>query len=127
MVLIVDDNQDEVVIMKRILSRIGPGVRVEAALDGKDALSFLRSGRELPSLVLLDLKMPGLDGFEVLCAMREDARTKDIPVVVVSSSSLERDEEASFASGAVDFVHKTLDMDKFSEDIAHLLNRWLKK
>jgi CheY-like chemotaxis protein len=127
MVLIVDDNQDEVVIMKRILSRIGRDIRVEAALGGNEALSFLRSGRELPSLVLLDLKMPGLDGFDLLSAMREDARTKDIPVVVVSSSSLEYDEKRSLASGAVGFIHKALDMDKFREDITHLLNRWLKK
>jgi DNA-binding response OmpR family regulator len=69
--------------------------------------------------------MPGMSGFDVLREIRADARTKHIPVIVVTSSSLESDEKDAREAGADGFNHKALDMDQFSEDINFILDRWL--
>src|SRR5512139_3210869 len=98
-VLIVDDNPSDVVITKMVLSGIDHNIKVEAAFRGEDALERLRSGEVLPSLILLDLKMPGMSGLDFLRKLRADERMKHIPVIVVTSSSLETDEEGSYAAG----------------------------
>lgn len=125
-VLIVDDNPSEVVITKMVLSGIDHNIRVEVALRGEDALERLRSGEVLPSLILLDLKMPGMSGLDFLRELRADERMKHIPVIVVTSSSLEADEKWACAAGADGFLHKAFDIDKFSKDIKSFVDRWLK-
>lgn len=125
-VLIVDDNPNDVVITKMVLSRIDHNMKVEAAFRGEDALELLRSGEVLPSLIFLDLKMPGMSGLDFLRKLRADERMKHIPVIVVTSSSLEADEKGSYAAGADGFLHKAFDIDKFSKDIKSFVDRWLK-
>jgi CheY-like chemotaxis protein len=124
-VLIIDDSKDDVLITKRVLSKIRPEIRTEVASSGSDGLTLLRNAGELPALILLDLKMPGMSGFDMLRLIRADAHMKDIPVVVVTSSSLEADEKQSYTSGANGFLHKAIDTDQFTGDIRHLLERWL--
>jgi CheY-like chemotaxis protein len=124
-VLIVDDNPNDVVIAKMVLTRIDHDMKVEAAFGGEDALERLRSGDVLPSLILLDLKMPGMSGFDFLRKLRADERIKHIPVIVVSSSSLQADEKGSYSAGADGFLHKAFDMDKFSNDMKSFVERWL--
>jgi len=124
-ILIIDDSNDDVLITKRVLSKIRPEVRTEVASSGNAGLTLLRQARELPGLILLDLKMPGMSGFDTLRLIRTDAHMKNIPVVVVTSSTLEADKEQSYTSGANGFLHKAIDIDQFTKDIRHLLEHWL--
>lgn len=126
-VLIVDDNPDDIEITKRVLSKQELGITVETAPRGEVALEHLRDGKALPALILLDLKMPGMSGFDTLREIRADSRLKNIPVIVVTSSALESDMKEAYASGADSFLHKSFDIDQFSKDIMHILERWLKK
>ncbi len=125
--LIIDDNEDDILITERVLSKIAPEVKREVAKNGETGLALLRDGRPLPELILLDLKMPGMSGFDVLRQIRADARLKHIPVVVVTSSALEADEKEAGRAGADSFLHKAFDMDQFSRDIEPLLKRYLKE
>lgn len=124
-ILIVDDNPDDIEIARRILAKSRSDVRVEEANRGEAALELLRDGKERPSLILLDLKMPGMNGIDTLRKIRSDEKLKDIPVVILTSSSLESDRKESFDAGADAFVHKAFDINQFSEDIKCILDRWL--
>ncbi len=126
-ILIIDDNENEVILTRRVLSRIVPGIRTEAAHSGEAGLAFLRSAEALPSLVLLDLKMPGMGGINTLGQIRADGRLRSIPVIVVTNSSLESDRRESLEGGADAFLHKSFDLDLFAEDIRVALERWLGK
>ena len=125
-ILIIDDNLDDVEITKRTLARIDRELTVETALRGETALELLRLEQALPALILLDLKMPGMSGFDTLRKIRADERLKHIPVIIVTSSSLETDEKAGFDAGADAFLHKAFDIDRFSSDLKSLLKCHLK-
>ena len=124
-ILIIDDNPDDVEITQIILARIDPEVRVDTAPRGEVALELLRSGKALPSLILLDLKMPGMSGFDALRKIRADERMKHIPVVIVTSSSLESDEKEGYEAGADGFLHKAFDIEQFGIDIKSVLERFM--
>lgn len=124
-VLIIDDNQDDVLIAKRVLSRLKRSIRTEVAPGGTEGLSLLSGEETLPALILLDLKMPGMDGVEVLRRIRGDGRLKDIPVVVLTHSALESDVAACYKAGANGVLHKAFDIDRFSREIGAVLERWL--
>jgi CheY-like chemotaxis protein len=124
-ILIIDDNEDDVLLMKLVLSKNGRDLRTEFALSGEAGLALIRGGKMLPELILLDLKMPGMDGIEVLRKIREDMTLSHIPVVIVTHSDMESDQQASIKAGADSFLHKASDLDHFKEDIEHILNRWL--
>ncbi len=126
-VLIIDDSQDDILIAERIFSKIRPDVRTETAFSGKAGLDCLRHMKALPALILLDLKMPGMSGFDTLREIRSDERLKKIPVIIVTSSALESDVKEAYATGADSFIHKAFDLDHFSDDIERALERWLKK
>jgi CheY-like chemotaxis protein len=125
-ILIIDDNPDDVEITKISLARIDPEVRVETALRGEAALELLQGGTALPSLILLDLKMPGMSGFDFLRKIRADERLKHVPVVIVTSSALEADEKKSYETGADGFLHKAFDITQFTAGLERLLKRWMK-
>ena len=114
-ILLVEDDRDEVNVALRALDRAGLDVAVEVANDGLEALEVLglepdgRVAPLRPSVVFLDLKMPRVDGWEVLRRMREHPRTADLPVVVLSSSDRPEDIERSYALGANSFVVKRFD------------------
>ncbi len=124
-VLIIDDNQDDVLIAKRVLSRLERGIRTEIASSGEEGLAFLGREKTLPALVLLDLKMPGMDGVEVLRRIRSDQRLKIVPVVVVTHSALESDVTACLEAGANVVLHKAFDIELFRKEIEAVLDRWL--
>jgi DNA-binding response OmpR family regulator len=81
----------------------------------------------LPSLILLDLKMPGMSGFDTLRIIRADKLMKHIPVIIVTSSSLEADKKMGYETGADGFLHKAFDIDQFERDLKSMLERWLHK
>ena len=123
-ILIIDDSEDDVLLTKMVLSKLGWSIRTEFALSGEEGLAFLRDGTELP-LVLLDLKMPGMDGIDVLRAIRADERLYPIPVIIVTHSDLESDREASYQSGANSFLNKSVDLGQFTQNIRSELEKWV--
>jgi two-component system response regulator len=124
-VLIIDDSEDDVLLTKMVLSKLGQKIRAESASSGEEGLVFLRDGTELPALVLLDLKMPGMDGIDVLRAIRADDRLCPIPVIIVTHSDLESDREASYQSGANSFLNKSVDLGQFTQNIRSELEKWV--
>jgi two-component system, response regulator len=125
-IMVVDDDPDDMEITRRILARTRREMIVTQVPRGETALALLRESRELPSLMLLDLKMPGMSGIDTLRRMREDEGLKHIPVVIVTNSTLESDRNAALNAGADGFIHKDFDMDQFGRDMKALLDRWLK-
>ncbi len=133
LILLVEDNQNDELLMLRALKKNHILNRVIVARDGVEALDYLFSTGEyagkdaepLPQLILLDLKLPKLNGLEVLKRMRADQRTKYIPVVVLTSSTEEQDIISSYDLGANGFVQKPMDFNEFVE-VAHQLGvYWL--
>lgn len=124
-VLIVDDQPDDIELATIALVAARPDIDVNSALDGTTALALLRKEGGRPDLILLDLKMPGMNGIEVLREIRADACLKVLPVVVVTSSSLESDMAKAIAAGANGYIQKPLSLDQFSKDLDSMLRRWL--
>ena len=124
-VLIVDDQPDDIELATIALNAARPDIDVTSALGGTTALALLRSEGGRPDLILLDLKMPGMNGIEVLREIRADDCLKELPVVVVTSSSLESDRAKVIAAGASGYVQKPLSLAQFSKDLDSMLRRWL--
>lgn len=124
-VLIIDDNQDDILITKKVFSKIAPDISTESALSGEAGLALLKCEKILPTLILLDLKMPGMGGLDALRKMRSDERLRNIPVIVVTSSTLDSDEQEAYAAGADSFVNKAFDIEQFSSDMTRILRRYL--
>ena len=125
MIFIVDDSPTDIELTTIALEATGREIVVRFATDGKSALAMLRNGLRVPALILLDLKMPGMDGIEVLREIRADDRLRDIPVVVVTSSALESDRADAFAAGASGYIQKPLALDQFGKDLESVVQRWL--
>lgn len=104
---------------------LGRMEKIEAATDGEQALQRLREERDLPSLILLDLKMPGMNGFDILREIRSDGRLKQLPVIVVTSSSLEDDRQLACEVGADGFLYKEIDITRFVASLDAELRRFL--
>jgi len=133
LILLVEDNADDELLMLRALKKNDILNRVIVARDGVEALDYLFSTGEyagkdaepLPQLMLLDLKLPKLNGLEVLKRIRADQRTKYIPVVVLTSSTEEQDVISSYDLGANGFVQKLMDFNQFVEVANQLGVYWL--
>ncbi len=132
-ILLVEDNPDDVVLTLRAFERNHITNPVVHAADGVEALDYLfgrgrwegRDPADLPQVVLLDLKLPRVDGLEVLRAVRADARTHFLPVVVLTSSGEERDLVDSYRLGANSYVRKPVDFREFVEAARELGLYWL--
>ncbi|HKM47203.1 MAG TPA: response regulator [Terriglobales bacterium] len=132
-ILLVEDNQDDVDLTLHTLRREKLANHIFVARDGEEALDFLfcrgafahRSLDHPPKLVLLDLKLPKVDGMEMLKQIKADRRTKVIPVVVMTSSKEERDLVASYHLGANSYIQKPVDFDQFRETVKSVGLYWL--
>lgn len=132
-ILLVEDNPDDEALMLRALKQNNVYNETVVARDGVEALDYLFAreqwaGRDIkvhPQVVLLDLKLPKLDGLEVLKAMRANPQTRSIPVVVLTSSKEQEDVIASYALGANSFVRKPLDFNQFRDAVRQLGIYWL--
>lgn len=124
-ILIIDDSEDDVVLTKAMISKIRRAVRVEYALNGEAGMSLLREVSTVPQLILLDLKMPGMDGLDVLRELRRDERLRQIPVVVLTNSDLKSDREAAIKAGANKYLQKAHDLNRLKQDLELVLVRWL--
>jgi CheY-like chemotaxis protein len=125
MIFIVDDSPTDIELTTIALEATGREISIRSATDGKSALAMLRNGLGVPALILLDLKMPGMSGIEVLREIRADDRLRDLPVVVVTSSALESDKTETIAAGASDYIQKPLTLDQFSKDLESILRQLL--
>ena len=110
-ILLVEDNPGDVRLVRETLSEGGLACRLEVASDGVEALEILRRERdaELPDLILLDLNLPRMNGFELLRVVKEDSRWRSIPVIVLSSSDSEDDVRRAYDLQANCYVTKPLD------------------
>ena len=132
-ILLVEDNKDDELLMIRALQRNRIANEVIVVHDGVEALDFLfatgshagRSTSDLPRVVFLDLKLPRVDGLEVLRRIRADERTRLLPVVVLTSSKEEEDVARSYLLGANSYVRKPVDFTQFTEAIRTLGLFWL--
>jgi len=116
-ILIIDDEQDLVKLVKEVLEL--EDFQVSGAYDGEEGLRKATS--EIPDLILLDIKMPGLNGFQVLERLKIDKTTSNIPVVMLTTSVLRRDRDKAFDLGAVDYVIKSLEGFELGERIRKIL------
>ncbi len=132
-ILLVEDNPDDVELTMRALRKNNIANKVVVAGDGEEALDYLfcqgkyreRDPKETPRLILLDLKLPKLDGLQVLGRLRADERTKLIPVVILTSSKEEHDLIAGYKSGANSYVRKPVDFNKFVDAVHQIGLYWL--
>jgi two-component system, response regulator len=132
-ILLVEDNPDDELLAIRALEKNNIMNEVVVARDGAEALDYLfgsgaYTGRDmsvLPQIILLDLKLPKIDGLEVLRRLRHDKRTKLLPVVVLTSSKEERDLTESYSLGANSYIRKPVNFAQFTEAIRQLGLYWL--
>ncbi|HWQ08642.1 MAG TPA: response regulator [Holophaga sp.] len=126
-ILIVDDNPDDVELTLRVLQSHRIANNIQVARDGVEAIEFLKglADHDLPSLVLLDLKMPRMDGLETLDLIRKAPHTKHLPVVIMTTSREERDVAASYALGANGYVQKPVEFEEFEHAVHYLGLYWL--
>ena len=133
MILLVEDNADDEALTLRALNKNKIANKIEVVRDGAEALDFLfatgthanRDPRELPQVILLDLKLPKVDGLEVLRRIRAEPKTRMLPVVILTSSKEEQDMVNAYTSGANSYVRKPVDFNQFVDAIGNLGLYWL--
>jgi CheY-like chemotaxis protein len=132
-ILLVEDNPQDEMLILRALGRAHVANQVDVVRDGQQALDYLsrsgefaqRPGSDLPAVVVLDIGLPRLSGLEVLHRLRQDPRTRLLPVVMLTSSDEESDRLQSYRDGANSFVRKPLAFAEFAETVARLGVYWL--
>jgi two-component system response regulator len=133
MILLIEDNPDDEALTLRALKKNNIQNEVVVARDGAEALEFLfglgaYSGRDMrimPQVTLLDLKLPKVDGFDVLRRIRADERTRLLPVVILTSSNEERDRISGYDLGANSYVRKPVEFQSYVEAVQQLGLYWL--
>lgn len=123
-ILLVEDNPDDERLTTRALRRGKVANEILVARNGEEALTVVFNTDPLPSVVLLDLKLPKIDGLEVLRRIRSTEKTRLLPIVVLTSSSEERDIIESYNLGANSYVRKPVDFDQFTEAVRQLGLYW---
>jgi two-component system response regulator len=132
-ILIVEDNAADVELTLHVLQKHNLANKIHVARDGEEALNFIfcrdkfhnRNFDSLPRIVLLDLKLPKVSGKEVLKAIRNDLRTRCLPVVIFTSSKEERDLIEGYGLGANSYVQKPLDFNEFRDAVRQFGLYWL--
>ncbi|HEX6927862.1 MAG TPA: response regulator [Gammaproteobacteria bacterium] len=132
-ILLVEDNPDDEMLALRAFKNSGIMNEIVVARDGVEALDYLflkgshasRTPATNPAVVLLDLKLPKLDGLEVLKEIRGNSRTRRLPVVILTSSKEDRDLVESYERGANSYVRKPVDFNEFAEAVSRLGVYWL--
>ena len=132
-IVLIEDNPHDVELALRALKKNGLANKVQLLQDGAEALDFLfftgpfanRDCNSRPKVILLDLKLPKVDGLEVLRRIKADERTRSIPVVVMTSSQEEQDIVESYRLGVNSYIVKPVDFDKFAQSVADMGLYWL--
>jgi two-component system, response regulator len=132
-ILLVEDNPDDVELTMRAFRKNNIGNKIVVARDGAEALNYLFGTGEyaglnkkgLPVVIMLDLKLPKIDGLDVLKSIRQNELTRLLPVVILTSSAEEKDKLNGYKLGANSYVRKPVQFDQFVEAIKHLGLYWL--
>ncbi|HEY2323080.1 MAG TPA: response regulator [Thermoanaerobaculia bacterium] len=132
-ILLVEDSETDLELTLRALRKVNLANKVLAVRDGAEALDYLfatgdysaRDGSVCPRLVLLDLKLPKVDGIDVLRRIKSDPRTALVPVVVLTSSAEERDRLATYQLGANSFIVKPVEFESFSRAVTDIGMYWM--
>ncbi len=132
-ILLVEDNPQDEKLTLRALRRINIANGVDVVRDGAEALDYLLrrkafsglAGQPMPAVVLLDIKLPKMSGLEVLAALRQQEQTRNLPVVMLTSSNEDSDVLQSYRSGANSFVRKPVEAGEFTEAVARLGLYWM--
>ncbi|HZU45462.1 MAG TPA: response regulator [Terriglobales bacterium] len=132
-ILLVEDNKDDVELTLHALRKENLANNIQVVVDGEEALDFIfgrgpfsdRTLADGPRLVLLDLKLPKVDGLEVLRQVKADPRTKSIPIVILTSSKEERDLVEGYNLGTNSYIQKPVDFDQFRETVNRVGLYWL--
>jgi CheY-like chemotaxis protein len=125
-IVLVEDNPDDEALTLRALKKNGIANEVRVLRDGQEAIDcLLDPDGVFPDLVLLDLKLPRIDGLDVLRRLRADPRTALLPIVILTSSKEDRDLVESYRLGANSYIRKPVDFDQFTEAVRHLGLYWL--
>lgn len=133
LILLAEDNPDDILLTQRAFKKSNVANELIVVRDGQETLDYLfaegkYAGRDIsimPEVILLDLKMPRMDGLEVLKRIREDLRTKHLPVVMLTTSKEEKDIVQSYCLGANSYITKPVDFNQFVEAIKQLGLYWL--
>jgi two-component system response regulator len=133
MILLIEDNPDDEALTMRALKKNGIKHEIVVAHDGVEALDFLfgrgaHAGRDLnqmPHVVLLDLKLPKVDGLEVLRQLRANHRTQLLPIVILTSSNEEQDRINAYRLGTNSYIRKAIDFAQFTDTVRQLGDYWL--
>jgi CheY-like chemotaxis protein len=132
-ILLVEDNPDDEELTRRAFRKNNILNRLEVVRDGAEALDYLLGNgytpglplKDLPTVIFLDLKLPKIDGLEVLRRLRADDRTKSLPVVVLTSSGEEQDIVKCYGTGCNSYIRKPVDFAQFTEAVKNLGQYWL--
>jgi two-component system response regulator len=128
-ILLIEDNQDDEALTLRALGKNNLAEHVTVMRDGAEALEYLlgkgSASRPLPDVIFLDLKLPKIDGLEVLQKLRDNQRTRLLPIVVLTSSDIEDDINRAYHLGCNSFIQKPIDFHKFTKEIGQLGMYWL--
>ncbi|TET27061.1 MAG: response regulator [Candidatus Bathyarchaeum sp.] len=129
-ILLVEDNPDDIMLTKRAFTKCQIQNKLYVTHDGEEAIQFLRKKGKYkdaptPGIVLLDLKMPKLDGFEVLENIKSDDKLKTIPIVVLTVSARDKDIERSYKLGCNTFITKPASFKDFIETMMQIKRYWL--
>jgi CheY-like chemotaxis protein len=131
--LLVEDNPHDELLTLRALRKVNLGNQVEVVRDGQQALDYLfrqgefanRAGTELPAVILLDMNLPRVGGLDVVERVRGDARTRLVPIVMLTSSDEQRDRLRSYESGCNSFVRKPVEFSELAQTVAQLGMYWV--
>ncbi len=127
-VLAVEDNEDDITLMKRIFQKQMPDYTIRYISDGEEALDYLKSKQfkeELPRLILLDIKIPKVNGLELLRSIRKYEEYKSIPVVMLSSSDRDDEIQLSYHLGANSYIEKPKSFTELSKALPAMIDYWI--
>lgn len=128
-ILLVEDNNDDIELALRALRTAGVTCPVDVCSDGEEALEYFSARVDsppssLPFLILMDIQLPKLDGLQVLQRLRSDARTRLVPIVILSSSDIEEDIQSAYHLGANSYVRKPIEFSSYSETVQQIGRYW---
>lgn len=118
-ILVVDDSSVNNFLLENVLEE--KGYQLQVAYNGKEAMDFIH--QDPPDLILLDIMMPGIDGFEILEKLNRDDSKSKIPVIMVTSKNEETDKERAFKSGAVEYIVKPIDIEELLDKVDKTLSQ----
>ena len=127
-ILLVDDNEGDILLTREALDDARIINKISIAYDGVEAIRFLRrnvNSAEMPDLILLDINLPKMDGTEVLSTIKNDPQLKRIPVIMLTTSSAEKDILASYNNYANCYITKPVDLDRFMDVVRTIEDFWI--